>query len=185
MKVVHKCDFRRAGKSSGGGGGGRAGGPPHVVMSRDDPRHLGPGSSRPLWERIEAGVLERIEEAVDAFCLDLLVRSRRERGRPMPVADSPTDRAEFETLVGAFLRHLRTAMGDGGSEAEGAEDAAVEARTPAEGHARLLATQVALARRLPDYWKRFEAAQSAFASDALASEAGRSGWLDRLFRRAQ
>jgi hypothetical protein len=146
-------------------------------MSRGDPRHL--------WERIEAGVLERIEEAVDAFCLDLLVRSRRERGRPMPVADSPTDRAEFEALVGAFLRHLQTAMGDGGSEAQGAEATAVEARAPAEGHARLLATQVAFAKRLPDYWKRFEAVQSAFASDALAPEAGRGGWLDRLFRRAR
>jgi len=144
-------------------------------MSRGDPRHL--------WERIEAGVLERIEEAVDACCLDLLVRSRRERGRPMPVADSAADRAEFEALAGAFLRHLRTAMGDGGAEMQASEVTAVEAGAPREGHARLLATQVAFAKRLPDYWKRFEAAQGAFASDALAPETERGGWLERLFGR--
>lgn len=148
-----------------------------------DPRHLGPGSSRPLWERIEAGVLERIEEAVDAFCLDLLVRSRRERDRPMPVADSPADRAEFDALVGAFLRHLRTAMADGGSEAQAAEVTTVESGAPVEGHARLLGIQVAFAKRLPDYWERFAAAQSAFASDTLAPESERGGWLDRLFGR--
>lgn len=128
-------------------------------------------------------MLERIEEAVDAFCLDLLVRLRREGGRSMPVADSSADRAEFEALVGAFLRHLGSAMAEGGPEAQSGEVDAGRSATPSDGHARLLATQVAFARRLPDYWKRFEAAQGSFAFDILASDASRGGWLDRLFGR--
>ena len=146
-----------------------------IDTGRDDPRRL--------WERIEAGVLERIEEAVDAFCLDLLVRLRREGGRSMPVADSTADRGEFEALVGAFLRHLGVAMVDGGPAAHSGEMTEGESGTPADGHAQLLARQVAFARRLPDYWKRFEAAQGTFASAILASEASRGGWLDRLFGR--
>ena len=138
-----------------------------------------PDDARPLWERIDAQVLERISDAVDAFCLEALVRSRRERGRPMPAADSVGDRAEFEALVAAFLGHLRTAVGSDLSRDQSAKVAAAEARAPAGGSERLLAAQVTLAKLLPDYWTRFEAAGRSFPPPTPEG----AGWRGRLFGR--
>ena len=65
-----------------------------------------PGDARGLKARIDALILERLEEAIDAASLDLLVRIRRAGGRPLPVAESSEDREEFLALVLAFLRRL-------------------------------------------------------------------------------
>jgi hypothetical protein len=138
-----------------------------------------------LWDRIDAQVRERIEDAVDAACLEILVESRRERGGAMPVKDSATDRAEFEAIVAAFLRHLREAVGASLEAQEATEVAAAEAQAPATANARPLAAQVVLAKHLPDYWSRFEEARKGFRMAFQSAPADREGWLGRLFGRRQ
>ena len=137
-----------------------------------DPRGLG--------ERIQAQLGERIEEAVEMAGLKLLVDLRTRDGRPAPEISSETDRQEFEALAADLLVHLRTAF-----HAElGAEDRAELERAEAghpSGRGRLLAAQVFLARRLPDYWQRFERYQTAYAGARLAAPASRSGQLGRFF----
>jgi hypothetical protein len=48
-----------------------------------------------LATRIETEIRERLEEAIDAACLDALVRARQANQLPAPAADSAQDRAEF------------------------------------------------------------------------------------------
>jgi len=63
-----------------------------------------------LLSRIDAGIRERLEEAIDDACLTALVRGREVSGRPAPVADSVEDRAEFQNLVRDFLHRLQSDM---------------------------------------------------------------------------
>lgn len=137
------------------------------------------GDARGLMERIQAQLRERIEEAVEMAALKLMVDLRAATGRPAPESGSPADRAEFEAGARALLGWLRDAfeaelpadLRPGFAEAEAAAD---------DEPARLLGGQVWLARRLPDYWQRFERYQSRYAAQRLA-DPGAPGWLKRLF----
>jgi hypothetical protein len=128
-----------------------------------------PDQPRDLHALIEGEVRERIAEAVDSVSLEAMVERRRGRGLPEPVADSTRDRAEFNAGVQAFLERLRAELlpalpGD-------QQDKPVQAAARAGGDAvaRLMATQVALARLLPDYWQRFEAVRLAFTRERQSS----------------
>ena len=146
-----------------------------------------PDRSHGLGTRIEIEVRERLEEAVDYVCLDALVQARRARGLPAPAADSAADRREYVAHVQRFLvlleRELTTGL-----------DAEQRRRLPAEPpaadeEARLMSVQVALARTLPDYWQRFDAARARYLAEPAgrpAPEASGSegrGLLARLFGR--
>lgn len=139
-----------------------------------------PADPRGLRERIEAVLLERLEEAVDTACLELLVEARRARNLPPPVAGSTEDRAEFDRLVHAFLGRLEASItaGLGAEERRRLGPAPPGARD--EG-ARLLAVQVSLARLLPDYWQRFEMVKNELAAEQTRPPRGRGGLLGRLF----
>ena len=132
----------------------------------DDPRGLG--------ERIEAVVTERLEEAVEFVCMDLLVQLRRAQGRPAPVAKSASDRQEFQGLVREWLLHLRGALLDGLLPEDIRRVSQAEEARGREEIPRLLAGQVALARALPDYWQRFETLRAAFAQAHLGAAPPRS-----------
>jgi len=136
-----------------------------------------PGDPRGLRARIEAVLLERLEQAVDAACLELLVEARRARNLPPPVADDVEDRAEFDRLVGAFLGRLEASMRVGLGDEEGGRLASAAAGA---GTARLLADQASLATRLPDYWQRFETVKSEFAAEQKGLPPDRGGRRGRL-----
>lgn len=149
-----------------------------------------PDRSHDLDARIEFEVRERLEEAVDYVCLDALVRARRARGLPPPAADNPDDRRAYTANVLAFLELLRREL----SAALSAQD---QRKLPApsadrDPQAHLIAVQVALARRLPDYWQRFEAVQTRYLAspvpptaeaEAVGSRGESRGLLARLFGR--
>ena len=146
----------------------------------------GAGEPRDLMARVDAEVGDRIGEAVDFVCLEAMVQSRRARAEPAPAPESARDREEFDASVEAFLARL----GDEIAAALRPEQREVfdTARGRASGDrlARLLATQVALAKLVPDYWQRFEDVRAAWAADAGAPPASgrdRPGWLDRLLGR--
>ena len=122
---------------------------------RRDPR-----DSRGLMERIEAQLKERLEEAVDFFCLDLMVDLRRRHGRPLPTEESRDDRAEFEALAREFLEFLRRAFLSrlGGRDTEKLRQVEAAAK-----ESRLIVIQIHLARSLPDYWQRFEETKNDFS----------------------
>jgi hypothetical protein len=128
-----------------------------------------PDQPRDLHTLIEGEVRERIADAVDSVSLEAMVERRRGRGLPEPVADSPRDRAEFNAGVQAFLERLRAELLPALPADQ--QDKAVEAaaRAGSDAVARLMATQVALARRLPDYWQRFEAVRLAFTRERQSS----------------
>ncbi|PYN10351.1 MAG: hypothetical protein DME06_14305 [Candidatus Rokuibacteriota bacterium] len=141
-----------------------------------------PGDPRGLRARIEAVLIERLEEAVDAACLEVLVEVRRARNLPPPVADDAEDRAEFDRLVRAFLGRLEAAVTVGlGAEERGR--LAPAAPSTGAGPARLLADQAALATRLPDYWQRFETVKNEFAAEQTGFPPGRGGRSGRLLGR--
>jgi hypothetical protein len=124
-----------------------------------------PDQPRDLHALIEGEVRERIADAVDSVSLEAMVERRRGHGLPEPVPDSESDREEFNAGVQAFLERLRaelltTLPGD-------QRDKVVQAAARAGGDPaeRLMATQVALARQLPDYWQRFEAVRLAFTRE--------------------
>jgi hypothetical protein len=133
-----------------------------------------PGEPRGLGERIEAAVQERIEEAVEFVCMDLLVQLRRAHGRPAPVANSASDRQEFHALVSDWLLHLRGALLDGLPPEEVQKVSQAEADRGREEIPRLLRGQATLARTLPDYWQRFETLRAAFTQARLSGPPGRS-----------
>ena len=141
-----------------------------------------PSQPADLNARIDAQIRERLEEAVDFVCLEIMVERRRTRGLPAPVADNAEDRAEFTAAVHAFLEHLKEDLtGDlAPADRQRVLDAARAADDPAE---RLLAVQVGLARLLPDYWQRFEASRTRYAPGSAAdgSRGDRGGLLRRLF----
>jgi hypothetical protein len=147
-----------------------------------------PDRSHDLDARIEYEVRERLEEAVDYVCLDALVQARRAQGLPPPAADNPEDRRAYTANVLAFLDLLRCEL----SPALSIEDQRKLPAPNADGdpQAHLIALQVVLARRLPDYWQRFEAVQTRFLAspelrtadaDTVGSRGERRGLLARLF----
>jgi hypothetical protein len=137
------------------------------------------GDPRGLMERIQAQLRERIEEALEMAALKLMVDLRAAAGRPAPESTSTADRAEFETTARAVLTWLRdTYVADLPAELRPHFDQAEAAA--GDEPTRLLTGQVWLARRLPDYWQRFERYQRQYAEQRLASPAG-PRWLRRLF----
>jgi hypothetical protein len=136
----------------------------------DDPRDL--------RERIAAQLRERIQEAVEMFALKLMVDRRARASRPAPETSSTADRREFEQTAADLLAHLRRAF-DAGLTAELRAALADAERPTTAGQERLLAAQVWLARRLPDYWQQLERHAAAFPG--LAEPADRPGGLGRLF----
>ena len=121
-----------------------------------------PGQSRDLLALIEGEVRERIADAVDSVSLDAMVRRRRSQGLPEPVADSESDREEFTAGVRGFLERLRAEMLPALTADQQHKAAEAVARAGTDPIARLMATQVTLARELPDYWQRFEAVRLVF-----------------------
>lgn len=140
-----------------------------------------PDDPRGLLERIDGVVRERIEEAVDFVCLDLLVQLRRQRGQAPPEKESEKDREEFKRLVREFLGYLRTAYWAELSKAE--RQMVTQAEAGRDERERLLAVQVALAKHRPDYWQRFEAFRLAFVQERLAAPPPKPRLLDRLLGR--
>src|SRR5436853_661412 len=146
-----------------------------------------PDRSHDLGTRIEVEVRERLEEAVDYVCLDALVRTRRARGLPPPVADNDADRREYTVHVRAFLALLERDLA-GGLDPERRRKLPA-AESGGDESARLMSVQVALARLLPDYWQRFDEARSRYlAEPASPPPVGGSGGegrglLARLFGR--
>ena len=146
-----------------------------------------PDRSHGLATRIELEVRERLEEAVDYVCLEALVRSRRARDLPAPAADNDADRREYAERVRAFLGQLERELGAELDAEQRRRLAAAPAATDEES--RLMSLQVALARSLPDYWQRFDAARARFlaepASTPPADGSGGEGrgLLARLFGR--
>jgi hypothetical protein len=134
-----------------------------------------PDRSHDLDTRIEHEVRERLEEAIDFVCLDALVRTRRARALPAPVADNAADRAEYMQHVLAFLRLLAAEVPppDATCRAGGGDE-----------QIRLMIEQVARARALPDYWQRFEALSARFLAEPPPSGGERRGVLARLFGRS-
>ena len=137
------------------------------------------GDPRNLAERIEAQLGERIVEATEMAALELLVGVRQAAGRPAPEEDNARDRAEWVTLSGDLLSHLRATLRGDLAEADRAAMDAAE--TPGnDARARALLGQVLLARRLPDYWQRFDAARLAFVEARLGAASPDKGWLRNL-----
>jgi hypothetical protein len=140
-----------------------------------------PDRTHDLATRIEMEVRERLEEAIDYVCLEALVRERRTRGLPPPAADSDADRREYTRHVQAFLVLLERDL----AGALGADDRRKLSAANGAGDepARLMSVQVALARKLPDYWQRFDDARARYLAEPAAS--GREGrsLLARLFGR--
>src|SRR5262245_2582364 len=137
---------------------------------------------RGLVERIEAQLRQRIAEAADMAGLALMVDLRRHRGRPAPDTSSDADRREFEQISADLLSHVRDGLraeltSDDRDALDRAEAGCEEPRE------RVLAGQVLLARRLPDYWQRFEIHQAAYAKTRIESPEPREGWIARLFGR--
>jgi len=134
-----------------------------------------PDRSHDLGTRIEHEVRERIEEAIDFVCLEALVKTRRDAGRPAPAADNPADRAEYEAHVSTFLRLL---------DAEVRATSGTPPIAPEAADARLLARQVSLARTVPDYWQQFETLSARYLAEPSTSGGERRSLLARLFGRA-
>lgn len=136
------------------------------------------GDPRGLRERIEAQLRERLEEALEMAALELLVELRKREGRPAP-ADTPRDRADWQGLVEEVLVEVRRAFAAGlGSDDRAALEAAEQAGT--DTRSRTLAGQVALARRLPDYWQRLDEHRRAHLARRLDAARPAGGWLRRL-----
>ena len=141
-----------------------------------------PNQPADLSTRIDEQLRERLEEAVDFVCLGALVERRRALALPAPRADSTHDREEFTQSVRVFLAELQSAIVPGLDEAPRRKVEAAE-RGPGDDMQRLLAVHVVLARELPDYWQRFEAARAAFTAARVSSGRERGGLLGRLFGR--
>ncbi len=136
--------------------------------------------ARGLAERIETQLRERLEEAVEMAGLRLMVDLRARHGLPAPETSSEADRREFEAIAAELLAHVRSAF-----HADLSAEERIDLERAEAGHQRdrdrLLAGQVILARRLPDYWQRFEMYQAAYAQARLEVPASKGGRLGRLF----
>lgn len=140
------------------------------------------GDPQSLRERIDAQLRERIEEAVEMAALEVMVEARKRHQRAAPEESNAHDRAEFHATAEELLEYLdRAFRASLGAADLAAVDGAARA-APGEVHAQRLAGQVLLAKRLPDYWQRFEAHRAEHAAGRLGS-AQAAGWLRRLFGR--
>jgi hypothetical protein len=137
---------------------------------------------RDLTALLDAEVRERIEDAVDYVTLEIMVAARRAHGEPAPAADSSSDRQEFSRGVGAFLERLQTEL-LGSAPAAVRQKAEAAATSAGDVLGRLLATQVELAKGLPEYWQRFDEIRAAFSRERLASGGERRRGRRRLFGR--
>src|SRR5262245_59797844 len=149
-----------------------------------------PDRTHDLTTRIDMEVRERLEEAVDFVCLEALVQERRERGLPPPAADNNADRRDYQANVSAFLTILERELTPD-LTADQRQRLGIATAGAGDGETKLVITQVALARLLPDYWQRFDAVRARYL-DAAASERGSisdnsrregRGLLARLFGR--
>jgi hypothetical protein len=138
-----------------------------------------PDQPRDLKTLVDAEIRERIEDAVDHGVLDVMVEARRRGGQPAPAADSTADRSEFEAGVRAFLEHLAREL-EPALDARQRDQAQHAAGRGRDALGRLVAVQVGLAKALPDYWQRFDAARQGFAAQRLSSSGERRGLLGRL-----
>jgi hypothetical protein len=137
---------------------------------------------RDLTALVDAEVRERIEDAVDYVTLEIMVAARRAHGQPAPTADSSRDRQEFSRGVGAFLERLQTELlGSAPAAVRQKADAAATGADDILG--RLIATQVELAKALPEYWQRFEEIRAAYSREQLASGGERRRGRRGLFGR--
>lgn len=135
----------------------------------DDPRGLG--------ARIDDQIIERIEEALKFYLLDLLLKRRASQGRPTASEDNPRDRKEFQRLLEEFLTFAET-------ELHSALPPLPAQDPPRPGQkgdrkSRSLAFQASCARRLPDYWQRLDTIMVAFTASCL-EERPRIGFFKRL-----
>ena len=112
-----------------------------------------PDDPRPLIERIQAQLGERIEEAADIAELHLRA---------------------LELLAGVAAAFRVELAGESRSALAAAE------RTATDERARLLAAQVHLARTLPDYWQRFEAHRAAYCQARLSAPTAPRSWIQRI-----
>lgn len=142
-----------------------------------------PGQPRDLLALVDSEIRERIEDAVDHGVLEVMVETRRRRGQPAPAADSASDRAEFEAEVRTLLDHLAAHLEPVLDTRQWDQAREAVARAGRDPMARLLAMQVALAKALPDYWQRFDAARQTYAAQRLRSGGQRRGLLGRLLSR--
>jgi hypothetical protein len=129
-----------------------------------------------LASRITTEIRERLEEALDAACLEILVTTRQTEGLPPPAADSQHDRAEYEAEVRRLLERLDAHFLPSPDDEH--RSAAQSGRDPV---ARLMAVQVTLARELPHYWQQFDAVRLDYARERSASRGQGRGFLRRLF----
>jgi hypothetical protein len=140
-----------------------------------------PGQPRDLFAQIEDEMRDRVREAVDHVSLNVMVERRRAAGLPQPAVDSPEDRDEFEAGVRAFLERLAADLTGPVTAGERRTMEAAAGRGVSDPLRRLLDTQVALARALPDYWQRFEDVRYAYTAERVASGGESRGLLRRLF----
>jgi hypothetical protein len=140
----------------------------------DDPRGL--------VERIEAQLRDRLTEAVDMAGLKLMVDLRQRQGRPAPETSSDADRREFEQIASDLLTHLHDSFSSELATKQRGDFDRAEAAHPKLPE-KLLAGQVFLARRLPNYWQRFEAHVAEYEKARLDAPGSGSGWLSKLFGR--
>jgi hypothetical protein len=132
-----------------------------------------PDRSADLRARIEFEVRERLEDALDYVCLNALVQDRKARGLPPPAADNPADRRAYSDNVLALLDRLRQELAAELSPDERRRTG--DPGTAGDEQARGIAAQVALARRLPDYWQRFEAISTRFLAEIPVVRDGERG----------
>ena len=137
------------------------------------------GDPRTLTERIEAQLRERIQEAAEVAALELMVERRRRRGLPVPENDNHADRREFDATTRELLTQVRAAFRNEMPDEQRAELEQAESG-PAELQ-RLLAGHALLARRVPDYWQRFERYRADYARTTADAPTPRTGLLARLF----
>lgn len=124
-----------------------------------------------LKARIDGVIHERLQQAIDAACLDTMVEAHRRSGRPPPVDDSVADRNEFHALIDELLELLE-AMILPVIDPEQRRRLDHPRGDPAQDHDSRIATQVALAKLLPDYWQRFEACRTELTTRHEQSRAG-------------
>jgi len=136
-----------------------------------------PGDPRRLLERIDAQLKERIEEACELFCLDLLVQLRDARRRPAPQPDNQQDRHEFRQLVQEFMAALNTESRGWVPRGHTLPQTKLIEQQPLDEPLEL---QVFLAKTLPDYWQRLEQSTQAFSKVRLNESRPPRNFLDRL-----
>jgi hypothetical protein len=138
------------------------------------------GDPRSLRDRIDAQLRARLEEAVEMAGLDVVVEARKRAGGRAPEDGNVRDRNEVLAMAGSFLdtlhQRLSPALPD---DARAAFEAAMDSAS--DGRTRQLAGQVFLAKRMPDYWQRFEEVRADFTRERLGRISQSPGWLRRRF----